>query len=105
MDKLICRPEGRENIYLVEKIDLKKWIKSKKFKTIHNFVQSSFMAIGADHNVKDVLLNIDKAEKIAILIGDQQAHNLGHALALILNNKLKMYDIGNIIMSDLEVRK
>lgn len=103
MKKLVVKSEGREEIYLVEKDDIKEFIKSKKLKIIHNFIPSGPMMIGADHEVESVLEDIDRADKLAILTGSAQANNLGHALALITNEKLEMYDIGKITESDLLV--
>ncbi len=97
------KPEGRENIYLPEKESLKDWITSKRFKQIHNFIPSTFGVIGADHETKSVLEDIDQAERIAILTGSAQRNNMRHALSIIKNNKMQMYDIGEITEQDLEI--
>ena len=92
------KKEGRPNIYVPEKESLKKFIKSKKLKQIHNFIPTSRMMLGADHNVKDVLEDIDMADRVAIFTSSQ---NMGHSLALIYKNKLECYDIGKINEKDL----
>lgn len=101
MIKLQVTPEGREGVYLVDKQPLTEWIKAKKFKTIHNFIPSGMMIIGADHEVKSVLEDIEKSERLAILTGRNA--NMGHELAIIRDNKLECYDIGNLTEKDLEV--
>lgn len=99
--KIKVTPEGRKDIYIPEKESLKAWIKAKKLKQIHNFIPSGFMIIGADHDVKSVLEDIDRAERIALTLGESQ--NMGHNLALIENNKLECYDLGEITEKDLAV--
>lgn len=98
--KIKVKPEGRENIYIPEAESLKAWIKSKKFKQIHNFIPGGFMIIGADHDVKGVLQDIDNAERLALTLGGQ---NMGHELAIITDNKLEVYDIGKLTLEDLEI--
>ena len=99
--KIKVKKEGREGVYLVEKEEIKRFIKLEKLKTIHSFIPSSFMMIGADHDIKSVLTDIDNAERIGILTGKAQIGNLGHALSIISNNKLELYDIGKITDKDL----
>ncbi len=102
--KIKVKPEGRPEIYLPDRESLKKWIKSKKFKEIHNFISSDTpMIIGADHDVESVLKDIDIAERVAVLIGEAKKGNFNHALACIINNYLEMYDIGEVTEKDLEV--
>ena len=97
--KIKAKKEGRDGIWLPERESLKGYIVAKKIKTIHNFVYSGVMMIGADHDVKSVLEDIDKADRIAIFT-DHKA-NMGHSMALIKNDKLECYDIGEIKESDL----
>jgi len=101
--KLKVKSEGRPEVWLAEGKDLIKWIKFKKFKQIHNFIQGPGMVIGADHSVKSVIEDIKKAERIGILTGAAQNANLRHALSLIFNNELNMYDIGALEEKDLEI--
>lgn len=94
--KLKVKPEGREGIWLVEKSDLKEWIAEQRFEKIHNYVNTGGIVIGADHDVESVLSDIDRADRLAVLTGDAQRGNFGHALSLITNEKMEMYDIGKI---------
>lgn len=96
--KIKVTPEGRKGIYIPEKESLKAWIRFKKFKQIHNFIPSGMMMIGADHDVKSVLEDIDRADRLAVFT-DPHA-NMGHSLALIYQNKLECYDIGKITEDD-----
>ena len=101
--KIKVTKEGREGIYLPEKESLKEWIKEQKFEQIHNFIPSSSLMLGADHSVESVLDDIDRADRLGILTGKAQANNLGHALSIISNEKMEMYDIGNITEEDLAI--
>jgi hypothetical protein len=98
--KIKVTPEGRVSIWIPEKDSLKKFIKARKLKTIHNFIPSGPMMIGADHGVKSVLSDIDRAERLAVFTDKS---NMGHALALIYKESLECYDIGEVHESDLEV--
>jgi len=108
MNKIQVKPEGRKNIWIPTKDSVKMFIKSKGWKTIHNFVPSGFMMIGADHTIKDVLEDINRASRLAIFTDNS---NMGHSLALIFGDyekgdkeKLECYNIGKILLSDLEIR-
>ena len=99
--KLKVRPEGRKDIYIpTDKENLKQFIKSRQLKAIHNFIPSGMMILGADHDVKSVLADIDRADRLAVFT-DPTA-NMGHSLALIWKEKLECYDIGKITEEDLK---
>lgn len=106
--RIAVTPEGRDGVWLADRSSLKEWIEAQGFDEIHNYVSSGPMLIGADHSVESVLADIDTAERIAILTGDSQRGNMGHALALImppegaLPERLYMYDIGKVTDADLE---
>ena len=99
--KIKAKPEGRKDVWIAEKDSLKEFIKSKKFTSIHNFVGAQGAFLGADHEVKSVLEDIDKAERVAIFTDSSM--NIGHSLALVTNNKLEVYDIGNLTIKDINV--
>lgn len=101
--KIKVKPEGREEVYIPEKESLKEWIKSKNFEQIHNFVPSGPLIIGADHDIDSVLMDIDEAERLAVLTGSSKLANLEHGLSLIINNRLELYDIGDVSEKDLEI--
>ena len=65
--KIKCRPEGRENLYIPEKESLKEFIRSKKFKRIHNFVLSGNLILGANYSIKEVFRKIDKQKDYQFL--------------------------------------
>ncbi len=94
--------EGRKGIYIPEKESLIDYIKSKNFETIHNFIPSGFMMIGADHEVDSVIKDIEKGERLA-LFTDHSA-NMGHSLAIIKDNKLECYDIGKLTTDNLIIQ-
>ena len=99
-EKIIAHKEGRPNIYIPEKESLKKFIEGRGLKTIHNFMPSGMMMLGADHDVESVLKDIDRADRLAIFTDDS---NMGHSLALIYKEKLECYDIGKIVKSDINL--
>lgn len=99
--KIAVEPEGREGVWLPDAASLKTWIVAQEFDAIHNMLTSGPMMLGADHDVADVLADIDRADRLGILTGDAQKGNLGHALAIITNNAMEMYDIGPITEDDL----
>lgn len=101
MNKVKVKPEGRKNIWIPEKNSLKSFIRARKLKKIHNFIPSGMMMLGADHDVKSVLQDIDRADRLAIFT-DETA-NMGHSLSLIFKEKLECYDIGAIEEKDLEI--
>ena len=96
------KPEGRKDIWLPEKASLKKFIKAKKVTHIHNFIPTGALMLGADHELKSVLEDIDRAGRIAIFT--DPTLNMGHSLALVFESKLECYDIGKITEKDLTRR-
>jgi len=107
MKKIKVTKEGRENIYIPEKESLKAFIKGLSVEEIHIFIQSGDIfdiLIGADLETKSVLEEIDEADNIAILTGERQKHNFGHALSIIKGDDLRMFDIGEITEKDLIIK-
>jgi hypothetical protein len=100
--KIKVTAEGREGIWLPDRESLKAWIIAQEFDAIHNFMPAPGMVIGADHSVISVLVDIAKSERLAILTGEAARGNLQHALAIIANNELQMYDIGKVTETDLQ---
>ena len=92
--KIIAKPEGREDLWIPEKQSLIEYIKSLGLTKIHHFTGGSCMVIGADHSLESVIEDISKTDIICIMT--DKRHNLGHSLALVIDNKLECYDIGEI---------
>ena len=104
--KIKVKPEGRKGIYIPDKDSLKEWIIDKGFKEIHNFVNpGSGMFIGADHDVKSVLDDITEADRIGLVLDEAGSMNMGHALSIIKDNHLDVFDIGKITEDDLDVKR
>lgn len=101
--KIKVKPEGRKDVYIPEKESLKKWIRSKKFKQIHNFIPGGMMIVGADHDVKGVLEDIENSELLVLCILSNHNAQMGHELSVIRNNKLEVYDIGRLTEEDLDL--
>ena len=103
--KIKVKPERREATYIPDKDSLKLWIKDKGFKEIHNFVNpGSGMFIGADHDVESVLDDITEADRIGLVLEEAGSMNMGHALSIIKNNHLDVFDIGELTKDDLDIR-
>lgn len=101
--KLKVKNEGRENIFEAEKSDVVNWLQEKGWKELHNINPNGNVFMGFDNSIESVIEDIEKSERIGILIGSALANNLGHGLSIIVDNRLKMFDIGNITINDLEV--
>lgn len=101
--KILCKPEGRDEIYLPDKASLIAWIKEQNFTEIHNIMDGGMVKIGADHSMESVIQDIEDSDRIAILIGEARKKNLEHSLAIITDNKLEVYDLGEITMDDIEL--
>lgn len=102
--KIKVKSEGREGIYIPDKESLKAWITDKGLKEIHNFVNpQNGMFIGADHDVKSVLKDIDDADRIGILLEEAGSMNMGHSLSVIKDNHLDIFDIGKLTTDDLDI--
>ena len=101
--KIQVMPEGRPDMWIPDKKSLKAFVKAKNFKQIHNFKPTGRIMVGADHDVKSVLEDIDRAERLA-LFTDPSA-NMGHSLAVIYKNELSCFDIGKLTEADLILSK
>ncbi len=105
------KPEGREGVWIAKKdsvIDFLQTYEEEQIHTyeeeqIHNYMPGGWAVMGADWDKKRVIEETQKADRIAILTGESLKHNLMHALAVIVNNKLLMFDIGEITDEQLEV--
>ena len=94
--------EGRKGLWIPkDKENLKQFILDRKLEKIHNFIPNGMMILGADHDVESVLQDIDRADRLGVIV-DSNA-NMGHSLALIFKEKLECYDIGAIKSEDLEI--
>lgn len=102
--KLKVTPDGREGIWLIEKENIIDFLNQYLNDQIHNFLGSgSTMVIGADWDKTEVIAKINQSDKIAILTGESLKSNLNHALSVIANNKLYMFDIGEIKEENLQI--
>lgn len=104
MTKIKVKAEGRPHLWLVlDKNSLKKFIKERKLKAIHNFIEGNIpVIIGADHSVASVLEDIDNGQRIAVMT-DPKA-NMGHSMA-IADKELECYDLGPITEEDLDIHE
>lgn len=98
--KIKAKAEGRDNIWLAEAESLKAFILSEKLEHIHHFRGGGNLIIGADHGIESVLEDIDRADRLAVFTNNS---NMGHSLALIIDNHLECYNLGKITVEDIEV--
>ena len=102
-EKIKVKPEGRDGIWLIEKDEAIKLIKNCTEKKIHNFIQCGPRFLGADWNKSEVIKTIKNSERVGLLTGEMQKQQFRHALSVIENNELKMFDVGEITERDLQV--
>lgn len=100
--KINVKPEGREGVWIPNKDSLVDFLINYPDDEIHHYFAGRIM-IGADHTKESVVDDVKEADRLAILTGDALSSNLRHALSVITNNKLSMFDIGEIKESDLNV--
>ena len=100
--KITVEAEGRDNIYVPDRESLIAWIEAQNFEHIHNFIPQGSLMIGADHDSKGVIDDIRKASRLALTTGPEWTNNMCHALSIIRNNELQVYDIGELTESDLD---
>lgn len=91
--KINVIPEWREDIYEVKKEEIIKYIKWLKQKHIHNMSWWWNMMIWADWNKNDVIETIKESNRVAILLWKAKGNNMWHSLAVIVWNKLEIFDI------------
>jgi len=99
------KPEGREDVYLVEKEDIIKYIENLEQEHIHNYNWNGWsMLIWADWGKEWVIENINNSDKVAILLWKAKANNMWHSLAVVNNTLwLEIFDI-NIDINNLLIK-
>ena len=100
--KILATKEGRDGVWSVEKNNIIAWLKQNELEVIHCFIPSVSAFVGADWDKESVIEKINNAEIVAVVTGKAKQQNMGHALAVIVDNKLYVFDIGEINDSDIE---
>ena len=85
-----------EGVFVVNKEEVTKYIKSLKFKSIHVINPDSSLFVNYDHTVENALIKINEADSLAVLTGNASRNNLEHNLSVVKDNKLLLFDIGNV---------
>ncbi len=93
--RIKVKPEGRDGIWEADKESVVDFLLQYKKETIHNFNPGGPIITGADWSIESVVEKVRDAERLAIMTGDAFEHNLRHSLAVIVSNKLHMFDIGS----------
>ena len=94
-DTITVEPEGRDGIWIPDRSQLERWLR-KHTDPIHCFIPSGPMVIGADWEPTEVADKAAVAERVALLTGASRKENLNHALAVIADNELFMFDVGSV---------
>lgn len=103
MKRIKVYKEGREGVYIVSQKDIINFLEDSDLEEIHCNLNGNSIIIGADWEKDSVIEEIKKTDKLAILTGKARINNMGHSLAVISNNILKMFDIGQITENDLDI--
>ena len=93
---------SEEGIFLVEKKEIKKYIKALGVKTMHVINPNSSLAVSYDYTIENVLKAVDESDRLALLTGTASKNNLGHNLSIVKKDLLLMFNIGEI-EKDLEI--
>lgn len=101
--KIKVTPEGRDGVWIADKDSVVDFLHDYEAEQIHNFIPGGGAMLGCDWDKKSVISKTKEAERIAVLTGDSFRHNLRHALSVIVDNELMMFDIGELTESDLLV--
>ena len=100
--KILATKEGRDGVWSVEKNNIIAWLNQNEIESIHNFIPSGGLFIGAGWDKESVIGKINNAESVAVLTGKAKQNNMGHALSVIEDNKIYIFYIGDINDSDIE---
>lgn len=103
--KISVTREGRPGIFIPEIESLVSWINSKNFETIHHAFAVNHNSLGANWSVENAIERIRVADKVGILMPEVSGGNLGHALAVVYQNKLNIMDIGVVTEEDLDIKE
>ncbi len=101
--KIKVKPEGRAGVWTADKDSVVDFLMNYEHEEIHNFLPGGGMMIGCDFSKSEAIKQVKDAERLAILTGESLVGNMRHALSVIVDNKLSMFDIGEITESDLLV--
>jgi len=103
VNKIIAAPEGRQGIYIVDQQVMAAWLAEYPEESIHNFLPSSRMMMGADWDKQSVIDEVLKADRVAVLTGAAARRNMRHALSVVSGPRLAIFDIGEITDADIDL--
>ena len=101
--KIKVKPEGRDGVWIADKDSVVEFLKEFDQDQIHNFLPSGGVILGCDFSKSEAIKQVKDSERLAVLTGDSLRGNMRHALSVIVNNKLSMFDIGDITENDLVI--
>ncbi len=85
-----------DGVFLVDKKEVIKYIKSSDLKSIHVINPNSSLFANYDYTIENALKKIDEADSLAIVAGKASANNLEHNLSVVKNNELLIFNIGDV---------
>ena len=85
-----------EGVLLVEKKEITNYIKDSDLKSIHVINPYSSIAASYDYTIENALEKINDSDSLAILTGKASSNNLEHNLSVVKNDKLLIFNIGNV---------
>lgn len=94
--KIKVKQSFTEGVFLVEKKEIVKYIKGSKLESIHVINPNSSLFENYDHTIENALEKINEADSLAVLAGRASSNNLEHNLSVVKNNKLLLFNIGDV---------
>lgn len=101
--KIKVKLEGRDGVWIADKDSVIDFLMDYEHEQIHNFLPIGGMMLGCVFSKSEAIKQVKNAERLAILTGDSLQGNMRHALSVIVDNQLSIFDIGEITESDLLV--
>jgi len=99
--KIKVKPEGRNGLWIPEKESVIDFLNNFNDTHIHNMLPNGGTILGCDFSKEETIKQIKESERLAIATGSALVTNMQHALAVIIDNKLSLFNIGEIEESDL----
>ena len=94
--KIKVKQSVTEGVFLVEKKEIVKYLKGSSLKSIHVINPNSSLFANYDYTVENALKKIDEADSLAVLTGKASTNNLEHNLSVVKDDKLLLFNIGNV---------
>ena len=94
--KIKVKRSFTEGVFTVDKKEITKYIKDSDLKSIHVINPDSSLFENYDYTIENALEKINDSDSLAILTGKASSNNLEHNLSVVKNDKLLIFNIGNV---------